>query len=128
MDKISEGKYVHDLVKYDVEIYSRETVSIKSGSGELEIGTVLELDSTGAYKPLTYTAAESNTSASVGTPAGVLIKKVDATSAAVNATIIARQAVVVEDELIWPDDIDSTCLAEAAGDLTSIGIIARKGA
>lgn len=128
-DILKEGKYTHDIVKWEAnDEYSREVVTIASGNGKLEAGTVLETsDSTGKYSKLSYTAAADPTPASVGTPAAVLLQDVDATSADQTAVVVVRSAIVVDSQLVWPADIDETSKASAAADLTSLGIVIREG-
>ena len=128
-DILKEGKYTHDIVKWEAnEEYSREVVTIASGNGKLEAGTVLEASaSTDKYSKLSYTAAADPTPASVGTPAAVLLQDVDATSADQKAIVVVRSAIVVDSQLVWPADIDETSKASAAADLTSLGIVIREG-
>lgn len=126
---LKEGKYIHDIVKWEAnDEYSREVVTIASGNGKLEAGTVLEVSaSTGKYSKLSYTAADDPTLASVGTPAAVLLQDIDATSADQTAVVVVRSAIVVDTQLVWPTDIDEDSKADAAADLTSLGIVIRKG-
>ncbi|MBQ8465721.1 MAG: head decoration protein [Alphaproteobacteria bacterium] len=131
MTTYSEGNYIGDVVKYEVQEYSRESVTIKSGSGKLKAGAVLEIDSsTGKYQPLSFTAAsgtgQSATAAVYGTPAAVLIKDVDATSADVAGLVVARHAIVAENKLKYSFD-DETAIAKAKSGLAALGIVARKG-
>lgn len=125
---LNEGNYIADIVKYEPnDEYSRETITVASGSGKLSAGTVLEVANTGKYSPLSYTAAADSDPAKVGTPAAVLIKDVDATSADAVSVAVVRNVIVVEQALIWPEDIDATSKASASADLVSLGIVIRKG-
>lgn len=127
MTTYSEGNYIDDVVKFEVKEYSREAVTIKSGSGALKAGAVLEIDSsTGKYQPLSFTAAAGNNAAVYGTPAAVLIKDADATSADASGLVVARHAIVAENKLIYSFE-DATAIAKAKDGLAALGIIARKG-
>lgn len=126
---LKEGNYVGDIVKYEPnEEYSRETITVASGNGKLAAGTVLEVSSsTGKYSKLSYTAAAGETAASVGTPAAVLIKDADATSADAVSVAVVRNVIVVEQNLVWPASIDAKSKASASADLVSLGVVIRKG-
>lgn len=116
-DKYTEGNYIMDVVKYEVQEYSREVVTLKSGSGSLKAGAVLEIDATtGKYQPL----------AQSGTPAAVLIKDSDATNADATGIVVARHAIVAENKLIYAFE-DSTAISKAIAGLAALGIVARKG-
>ena len=119
MEKIIEGNYVNDIVKYEVQEYSREVVSIKNGAGNLKAGTVLEMSSDG-YIPLTYNSNK------LGIPACVLIKDVDATKYKQNGIVIIRHGIVAENKLIF-NFTEKKAIKEAIDGLKAIGIIARKG-
>ncbi len=123
-DILKEGKYTHDIVKWEAnDEYSREVAIIPSGNGKLEAGTILEANETaGKYDKLSY--SEPST---VGTPAAVLLQDVDATSADAKAIVLVRAAIVVDSQLVWPADIDETSKASAEADLTSLGIVIREG-
>ena len=118
-----EGRYVGDVVKF-----SRENVTVAKSNGKLEIGTVLEVGTDGKYKPLSYTAAITETSApaKTGTPAAVLIQNIDTTEGDVRAVAIVRHAVVVEQELVFKFD-DADVLPNVYADLKALGVIVRKG-
>lgn len=126
-DKYTEGNYIMDVVKYEVQEYSREVVTLKSGSGALKAGAVLEIDATtGKYQPLSFTAAAGNNAAVYGTPAAVLIKDADATSADATGIVVARHAIVAENKLIYAFE-DATAISKAIAGLAALGIVARKG-
>ena len=123
-----EGRYVGDVVKFEEPEYSRENVTVAKSNGKLEIGTVLEVGTDGKYKPLSYTAAITETSApaKTGTPAAVLIQNIDTTEGDVRAVAIVRHAVVVEQELVFKFD-DADVLPNVYADLKALGVIVRKG-
>lgn len=123
-----EGRYVGDVVKFEEPEYSRENVTVAKSNGKLEIGTVLEVGTDGKYKPLSYTAAitETSTPTKTGTPAAVLIQNIDTTEGDVRAVAIVRHAVVVEQELVFKFD-DADVLPNVYADLKALGVIVRKG-
>ena len=125
----TEKNRTSDVVKYEAPCeYSREAITVASGEGKISVGTVLQKNtSTGKYEKLDYTAASGNDAASVGTGAAVAAFDADATSADAKTVAIVRHAIVVGEELIFPDGIDSDSKAEVIGDLESLGIIVRKG-
>lgn len=125
----TEKNRTSDVVKYEAPCeYSREAITVASGEGKVSVGTVLQKNtSTGKYEKLDYTAASGNDAASVGTGAAVAAFDADATSADAKTVAIVRHAIVVGEELIFPDGIDSDSKAEVIGDLESLGIIVRKG-
>lgn len=126
---LKEGNYTGDIVKYEVPEYSREKVTIPSGTGKLTAGTVLE-NGTSGYVPVSFTAATTDPQAAavVGTPAAVLIEDVDATSASATALVVVQHAVVVEQKLVLDEEMDDDSKASVMADLASLGIVARKGA
>lgn len=86
---------------------SREVVTIASGEGVLEAGTVLGVvTASGEYAAYDAGAADGSETA-----AGVLYSKVDATSAAVDAVAIVRLAEVDGGSLTGNDADGTTDLA-----------------
>ena len=103
---ISEGRYASDWLKAESHNsgYSREEVIVISGAGVVQSGTVLgKITASGKYKPVTVGASDGSQNA-----AGILLNRVDATSADVPAVIIARDAIVVHQGLIYGADIDTS--------------------
>ena len=61
--------------------------------------------------------------------AGILVEDADATAADVDAVILRRHAIVMPDNLIWPDDIEADEKALALANLAAVGILSdRAGA
>ncbi len=93
---------------------SREEITIVSGSGVVEPGTVLAVvTATGKYAPYEDAAADGTETA-----AGVLIYQTDATSADQSAVAIVRLAEVIDAKLIGSD-------TNGLADLAALNIIAR---
>lgn len=87
-------------------------------SGEnLEAGAVLgKITSSGKYVAIDPSATDGSED-----PAGILYAATDATDGDVAIAVVAREAEVIGDELVWPDDISTgdqeTALAALEGDL-----------
>lgn len=102
---ITEGRYASDWLKAESHNsgYSREEVIVISGAGKLVSGTVLgKITASGKYKPVTVAASDGSQNA-----AGILLNPVDATSADAPAVIIARDAIVVQQGLVYGADVDT---------------------
>lgn len=105
---------------------SIDEVIVKSGSGVLAAGTVMATFTTaGADKGKLVPYADSG-SAGAGTATHVLGAAVDATSADVPAKAIARDAEIIDGELVFGASVnDATKRAKAISDLALQGLIAR---
>lgn len=100
---------------------SREVVTIKSGAGVLAAGTVLGKVTTGGK----YEGYDDGKSNGAETALAVLAQSVDASSADVSATVIARLAEVKKDALQWIAAVDATAKTKAYSDLAAVYVIAR---
>lgn len=137
MPKLTELNYVSDVVKYDIQDYSRKDIIIAAGAGKLACGTVLGRKSADRkYVPLTLTKTVvdgENTSSAANDDGSqiacaVLISDIDATAADVEAVAVARHATVVKNKLIFPQDISDDDLTKALDELEACGIVNREGA
>ncbi len=100
---------------------SRETVTVVSGAGVLNPGTVLgKVTASGKYAPYDNTA---NTGIEVA--ACVLLQGVDATSADVAAVACERLAEVKDAQLKWHANNDAAAKTAGKADLAAKFIIAR---
>lgn len=102
----SEGRYASDWLKAVSHVagYSYEEVTIASGSGVVQTGTVVgKITSSGKYAPVTVAASNGSQTA-----AGIVLNTVDATSADVLAVIVAREAIVVHQGLKYGADVDTS--------------------
>lgn len=102
---------------------SRETITVVSGAGVLEAGTVLgKISASGKYTPSPATGADGSETAFA-----VLAYGVDATSADVPAAVIvARDAEVKAPELAYAASVDdATKRAAKAAQLAAVGIMVR---
>ena len=93
---------------------SRESVSLAATASDLEAGTLLGIvTASGLYAP--YKNTNSN---GTETATAILLSRVEASASAQKAAVIARDAEVVQAQLIGGD-------APALVDLIGLGIIAR---
>ncbi len=100
---------------------SRENITLASGAGQLQPGTVLGIvAASGEYVPIDPAATDGRETA-----AGILYDHADATSAAVAAAAMVRDAEIKADLLIWPDGITDAQKAAALSQLAATGIVAR---
>lgn len=104
---------------------SREVVTIKSGAGKLEPGTVLGQITTGG-KFVISANAEVVGSEGAETAKAVLAYGIDATSADVQAVVVRRFAEVKKLMLVFDASVsDATKIATKLGHLAAQNIIAR---
>ena len=114
-----------DLLKYEADQrFSRERVTLASGQN-LALGTVIAIDD--ATDQITQLDQDAITS--VNKAAGVLLDACDATSAAnPDALIVARQAIVARNAVVWPAGITAPQQALAEAQLKALGILVRQAA
>lgn len=100
---------------------SRESVTIVSGAGVLEAGTVLgKITASGKYD-----AYDNTTNTGIEVADCVLAYEVDATSADVAATVITRLAEVNSAELTWAAANNGAAITAGKADLATKYVIAR---
>jgi ribosomal protein L24 len=130
MPILKEGKYISDIVKYDVELYSRDTVTVVSGANKLEIGTVLGVNAAGKYVQCDPSATVTVSGDAVPAPhsvaQAVLLVDVDASSADIEAVALARHAVVADAELVFINGITNSQKLAAIKQLGDKGIVTRE--
>ncbi|WP_282057574.1 head decoration protein [Lentibacter algarum] len=123
MTMLTEGKHAGGFLVWEVlRDYTRETVTIISGAGKLEPGTVLgRITSGGKYTSFAPGASNGSQNAS-----GILWDSVDASAADAPAVILLRgPAIVNRHDLVWPDGATEAQITTATTALASIGIILR---
>ncbi|MBR1734695.1 MAG: head decoration protein [Alphaproteobacteria bacterium] len=120
---IEENDRAFSLLKYEADKnYCREVVTIASGQN-LKMGTIVgEKSADGTYKIVSIAADETDGS---DTPIGVLMEDVDATSAAKEAIIVARDVIVAESALIYPTGATADQKKALKKALEGRGIVAR---
>lgn len=114
-----------DVVKYEAEpSYCRDEDTLASGSGIVQLGTVLgKVTSTGKFKPLAPAASDGTEKA-----AAVILQRSDATTTDQTVVNLKRHALVVRQHLKWPAGINAAQQAAALDQLEAAGIVARNGA
>ena len=123
MTTLIEGKHAGGFLIWEVlRDYTRETVTIASGAGKLEPGTVLgKITTGGKYTVLAPAATNGSQNA-----AGLLWDGVDATDADVPGVVILRgPAIVNRHEVSFPDGATEAQITAATTALATIGIILR---
>jgi hypothetical protein len=123
MTTLTEGKHAGGFLVWEVlRDYTRETVTIASGAGKLEPGTVLGKITTGG-KFTTLAPAATNGSQSA---AGILWAGVDASTADAPSVVLLRgPAIVNRHEVVWPDGATEAQITAATTALASLGIVLR---
>ena len=123
MTTLTEGKHAGGFLVWEVlRDYTRETVTIASGAGKLEPGTVLgKITTGGKYTVLAPAATNGSQNA-----AGILWGPVDATDADAPGVVILRgPAIVNRHEIIWPEGATEAQITTATTALAALGIILR---
>jgi len=123
MTMLTEGKHAGGFLVWEVlRDYTRDTVTIASGAGKLEPGTVLGKITTGGKFTALVPAATNGSQNAVG----LLWDAVDASTADAAAVVVLRgPAIVNRHELIWPDGATEAQITAATTALATIGIILR---
>jgi len=123
MTTLTEGKHAGGFLVWEVlRDYTRDTVTIASGAGKLEPGSMLgKITTGGKYTVLTPGASNGSQNA-----AGILWAGVEATDADAPGVVILRgPAIVNRHEIIWPDGATEAQITAATTALAALGIILR---
>ncbi len=123
MTMLTEAKHAGGFLVWEVlREYTRDTVTIASGAGKLEPGTVLgKITTGGKFTALAPAATNGSQNA-----AGILWDAVDASTADAAAVVVLRgPAIVNRHEIIWPDGATEAQITAATTALATIGIILR---
>ena len=123
MTTLTEGKHAGGFLVWEVlRDYTRETITVASGAGKLEPGTVLgKITTGGKYTGLAPSATNGSQNA-----AGILWAGVDATAADAPGVVVLRgPALVNQHELVWPDGATEVQITAATTALAALGIILR---
>ena len=123
MTTLTEGKHAGGFLVWEVlRDYTRDTVTVASGAGKLEPGTVLAKITTGGK----YTVLTPGTSNGSQNAAGILWAGVDAADADAPGVVILRgPAIVNRHEIIWPEGATEAQITAATTALAALGIILR---
>lgn len=123
---MEENNRLGDLLKYEADKnYCREVMTVASGQN-LKMGAVVGIKSaTDEIKIVSISDEETDGSDSAF---GVLLEGVDATSAAKKALVIARDAILASDYVVFPADSTADQKKKITKDLEKRGIVIRKSA
>ena len=123
---MEENNRLGDLLKYEADKnYCREVMTVASGQN-LKMGAVVGIKSaTDEIKIVSISDEETDGSDSAF---GVLLEDVDATSAAKKALVIARDAILASDYVVFPADSTAEQKKKITKDLEKRGIVIRKSA
>jgi hypothetical protein len=123
MSILTETNHAGGFLVWEVlRDYTRETVTIASGAGKLEPGTVLGKITTGGK----YTGLAPAATNGSQTAAGILWAGVDASAADAPGVVVLRgPAIVNRHEIVWPDGATEAQITAATTALATIGIILR---
>lgn len=123
MTTLTEGKHAGGFLVWETSRdYTRDTVTLASGAGKLEPGTVLGRITTGG-KFTQLAPAASNGSQNA---AGILWGPADATAADAAAVVVLRgPAIVNRHDLVWPAGATEPQITAATAALAALGILLR---
>lgn len=123
MAALTEGKHPAEHILDELGVnYSRDVITVVSGSGVIVPGTVLgKITASGKYKPATATGTDGAQVASV-----VSIYGCDATSADATVVVSSRATAVNSNLITYGATIDdATKKAAANAQLLAAGIVVR---
>lgn len=123
MTTLTEGKHAGGVLTWEVlRDYTRETVTLASGAGNLAPGSVLgKITTGGKYTGLAPAATNGSQNA-----AGILWAAVDATDADAPGVVLVRgPAIVNRHEISFPEGATEAQIATATTALAALGIILR---
>ena len=123
MTTLTEGKHAGGFLTWEVlRDYTRETVTLASGAGNLAPGSVLgKITTGGKYTGLAPAATNGSQNA-----AGILWAAVDATDADAPGVVLVRgPAIVNRHEISFPEGATEAQIATATTALAALGIILR---
>jgi len=125
MPSYSEPAHALDFLVSEANGHlSREQVTLTAAQGDLVAGTVMaKVTATGNYVP--YDDDLNATVAGAGIAAGVLAYPAPNNAATQLITIIARQAEVQDELLVWEASNDTTEINAGKAELIAAGIIVR---
>lgn len=122
---IEEKDRPFSILKYEADKnYSREVVKMAQGQN-LKMGSVVgQVTANGTYKAVSISESETDGS---DIAAGVVLQDIDATSSSKECLIVARDAIVIEDKIVYPTEATADQKKKILSDLEKRGIVLRKG-
>ena len=123
MTTLTEGKHAGGFLVWEVlRDYTRDTVTVASGAGKLEPGTVLGKITAGGKVTALAPAATNGSQ----TAAGILWAGVDASAADAPGVVLLRgPAIVNRHEIVWPEGATEVQITAATTALATLGLILR---
>ena len=123
---LEEEDRLGSLLKYEADTnYCRDVVKVSEGQN-LKMGTIVGIKTeTGEAKIVSIADGETDGS---DAPFGVLIQAVDATNGASEGVIVARDAIVNPNALVYPADATTEQKKAILKGLEKRGIVARSAA
>lgn len=123
---IEENNRLGDLLKYEADKnYCREVMTVASGQN-LKMGTVVGIKTATDEIKIVSIADEETDGSDLAF--GVLLEDIDATSAAKKALVIARDAILASDYIVFPNDATAEQKKKITKDLEKRGIVIRQSA
>lgn len=123
---IEENNRLGDLLKYEADKnYCREVMTVASGQN-LKMGTVVGIKTATDEIKIVSIADEETDGSDLAF--GVLLEDTDATSATKKALVIARDAILASDYIVFPNDATADQKKKITKDLEKRGIVIRKSA
>ena len=120
---IEEKDRLGSLLKYEADKnYCREVVTIAVGQN-LKMGSVVGIKSEDDTCKMVSIAEDETDGSDV--PFGVLLEDVDATSAAKQGLLVARDAIVIDSALVYPNGATADQKKAIQKALEKRGIVAR---
>ena len=123
---IEENNRLGDLLKYEADKnYCREVMTVASGQN-LKMGTVVGIKT--ATDEIKIVSIDDEETDGSDLAFGVLLEDTDATSAAKKALVIARDAILASDYVVFPADSTAEQKKKITKDLEKRGIVIRQSA
>ena len=121
MATYTEGTRLSDIVRWEPgKNYSRDDITVANGEN-LAMGTVLgKVTSDETYKQIDFSATDGTENA-----AGILLEDVDASGGARKSIALVREAIILQEDLIWPSGATNAQKSAALSQLKELGIITR---
>lgn len=121
MPKLTESPNLGDLLKYEEDhFYSRDLLEVAPRQ-DLKMGTVVALKENliVSFNPKAEDGSQN--------PMGILLEDVKTSNKKGQGLCLTRHGIVLEERLIWPEEIEVKEIEEALWSLKKQGVVTRKG-
>ncbi len=124
MPVMTEGNRLNDILKWEESnYYSREKVTIAAGQN-LAVGAVVGKQTADEKMyQIDFTASDGTENAY-----GFVIADYDAAAGDIEGVVIVREAIVIEESLVFPDTATQPEIDAAMAQLKTAGIVTREEA